>query len=169
MTEFFCQKCGAANPINAIYCKSCRHNLREALHSDILTAFVAEPDNANFDDTLYKRKAYFPREAQLYLKVVDFDDEILCDLSKGWFTLGRKPQEEDSVHIDFSRYDAADTGVSRLHARITRMHAVLLLEDLGTLNGTYVNRERISAIDPCVLCNGDDIHLGNFRLKVEFR
>jgi pSer/pThr/pTyr-binding forkhead associated (FHA) protein len=51
-----------------------------------------------------------------------------------------------------------DTWVSRQHARITWGGAGYLLEDLGTVNGTYVNGDRISG--PRALRSGDILQLG---------
>jgi len=56
------------------------------------------------------------------------------------------------------RLGIRDDGVSRDHARIRRHASALLLEDLGSRNGTYVNGERV--VTPVLLRDGDRIHLG---------
>lgn len=67
--------------------------------------------------------------------------------------IGREPAAE--VFLD-------DVTVSRRHAVITREGRGTVLRDLGSLNGTYVNRRRIEADEP--LENGDEIQIGKFRL-----
>jgi signal transduction histidine kinase len=52
--------------------------------------------------------------------------------------------------------------VSRQHARITRLHGRTFLEDLGSSNGTYVNRLRLR--DKVELCDQDEIQIGPFQL-----
>ena len=64
-------------------------------------------------------------------------------------TIGRHGQCDFQVN---------DTWVSRQHARITWGGAGYLLEDLGTVNGTYVNGDRISG--PRALRSGDILRLG---------
>lgn len=54
-----------------------------------------------------------------------------------------------------------DVTVSRKHATVT-LTSGTVLEDLGSLNGTYVNRRRID--DPEILADGDEVQIGKFRL-----
>jgi hypothetical protein len=51
-----------------------------------------------------------------------------------------------------------DTYVSQLHARVFRRDGQLLVEDLGSTNGTYLNRQRVTA--PAVLRRGDRLQVG---------
>jgi len=54
-----------------------------------------------------------------------------------------------------------DVTVSRKHATFRRQGAEFLVRDVGSLNGTYVNRERIEEI---TLKTGDEVQIGKFRL-----
>lgn len=54
-----------------------------------------------------------------------------------------------------------DVTVSRKHATFRREDEVFLVRDAGSLNGTYVNRERI---DEATLKTGDEVQIGKFRL-----
>jgi pSer/pThr/pTyr-binding forkhead associated (FHA) protein len=54
-----------------------------------------------------------------------------------------------------------DVTVSRKHATFRREGDDFLVHDVGSLNGTYVNRERI---DEAVLKTGDEVQIGKFRL-----
>lgn len=51
-------------------------------------------------------------------------------------------------------------GVSRLHARLDFQHEQVSVTDLGSTNGTYVNRQRLEAHKPCWLKAGDVVNLG---------
>lgn len=55
-----------------------------------------------------------------------------------------------------------DISVSRRHATFTRRGAGYVVADLGSLNGTYVNRDRIDGEIP--LAGGDEVQLGKYRL-----
>jgi diguanylate cyclase (GGDEF)-like protein len=70
-------------------------------------------------------------------------------LKAGKNTLGRNPDN----HIIIS-----DESASRLHAEIYCQDGLAIIYDLGSTNGTYVNRERI--IKPHVLQSGDQIRIG---------
>lgn len=163
-----CPHCSEPNPTVSIHCKNCGYNLRQAERSDEKTAFVGDPTK-KIKELVEDRKAYFPRGANLILRLVDFDKKVTADLSKNIVTLGRTLEEASTLpHIDLSEHEASERGVSRLHARITRLNATLVLEDLAALNGTYVNGERISATKHYVLCDGDEIRLGKFKIQVIF-
>jgi len=73
-------------------------------------------------------------------------------LLEGANIIGRAP--DAAIHCDVS-------GVSRHHARIVVSGGHATLEDLGSTNGTYVRRERITSAG---LADGDEIRLGNASL-----
>jgi pSer/pThr/pTyr-binding forkhead associated (FHA) protein len=54
-----------------------------------------------------------------------------------------------------------DVTVSRRHAEFTRAAQGYLVRDVGSLNGTYVNRERIEEV---LLTDGDEVQIGKYRL-----
>jgi pSer/pThr/pTyr-binding forkhead associated (FHA) protein len=67
-------------------------------------------------------------------------------------TAGRHP--ESDIFLD-------DVTVSRRHAEFIRRDETFAVRDVGSLNGTYLNRERI---DEAVLAGGDEVQIGKFRL-----
>ena len=67
-------------------------------------------------------------------------------------TAGRHP--ESDIFLD-------DVTVSRRHAEFVRDGAGFLVRDVGSLNGTYLNRERIEASS---LTGGDEVQVGKYRL-----
>jgi pSer/pThr/pTyr-binding forkhead associated (FHA) protein len=67
-------------------------------------------------------------------------------------TAGRHPESE--IFLD-------DVTVSRRHAEFRRTPEGFRVLDVGSLNGTYVNRDRI---DDVVLQGGDEVQIGKFRL-----
>jgi len=54
-----------------------------------------------------------------------------------------------------------DVTVSRRHAEFYRRGDRFTVRDVGSLNGTYVNRE---PVDSATLANGDEVQIGKFRL-----
>ncbi len=57
-----------------------------------------------------------------------------------------------------------DGHVSPLHARLFRAGGHLVVEDLGSTNGTYVNRERVES--PTALGSGDHLQVGDIVLEL---
>ena len=67
-------------------------------------------------------------------------------------TSGRHPDSD--IFLD-------DVTVSRRHAEFRREGGDFVVVDVGSLNGTYVNRE---PVDTAMLANGDEVQIGKFRL-----
>jgi pSer/pThr/pTyr-binding forkhead associated (FHA) protein len=61
---------------------------------------------------------------------------------------------------DYSDVTLDDVTVSRNHAEIRRTPEGWHLRDVGSLNGTYVNRERI---EETLLAGGDEVQIGKYR------
>jgi pSer/pThr/pTyr-binding forkhead associated (FHA) protein len=73
-------------------------------------------------------------------------------LSGEKMTIGRSP--ETDVFLD-------DVTVSREHATLVSRGGAWYLDDAGSLNGTYVNRQRV---DSHRLADGDELQIGKFKL-----
>ncbi|MFN0282024.1 MAG: FHA domain-containing protein [Kineosporiaceae bacterium] len=67
-------------------------------------------------------------------------------------TAGRRPDSD--IFLD-------DVTVSRKHAEFLRRDAQFVVRDVGSLNGTYVQRDRI---EEAVLRDGDEVQIGKFRM-----
>ncbi len=148
-----CPECGFVNPEGANYCQKCG-------------AYLAHKE-AGEDPTTMTYKVDETGEYQ----PVDLDEEVeqagaaLVIRSGGGrsgesFTIdtdrlgiGRSPDAE--VFLD-------DVTVSRNHALIVRRKDGLYIDDLGSLNGTYVNRRRIESHR---LEDGDEIQVGKYKLS----
>ena len=73
-------------------------------------------------------------------------------IEKDVTTAGRHP--ESDIFLD-------DITVSRRHAEIRRKDSNFFVHDMGSLNGTYVNRERVENTQ---LAAGDELQIGKFKL-----
>jgi pSer/pThr/pTyr-binding forkhead associated (FHA) protein len=76
-----------------------------------------------------------------------------------WFSLDR-PTTTAGRHPDSDIF-LDDATVSRRHAQFRCVSGEFQVVDIGSLNGTYVNRE---PVDSAVLANGDMVQIGKFRL-----
>src|SRR5690349_20338125 len=73
-------------------------------------------------------------------------------LNRPTTSAGRHPDSD--IFLD-------DVTVSRRHAEFGREGGEFVVVDVGSLNGTYVNRE---PVDTAMLANGDEVQIGKFRL-----
>ena len=92
------------------------------------------------------------------------DDTALLIATRGALSGSRYLLDEDEVTVGRDpRADILldDSTVSRQHAVFRRENGAYTVIDAGSLNGTYVNRQRV---DKATLKNGDEIMIGKFRL-----
>ncbi len=73
-------------------------------------------------------------------------------IDKDVTTAGRHP--ESDIFLD-------DVTVSRRHAEFRRDDGKFFIRDAGSLNGTYVNRQRV---EEAQLVSGDELQIGKFKL-----
>jgi hypothetical protein len=93
--------------------------------------------------------------------------QVLPLAERSEFTLGRISEGQPIMpDIDLSPYQAYASGVSRLHAVIKRDGNKVLLVDLGSSNGTYVNGKRLNPNAEQILKNGDVIALGKLKIQI---
>lgn len=71
--------------------------------------------------------------------------------------------------IDLTPVKAADYGVSRMHAAITRRNNQLLIVDLESMNFTHVNGVRLLPNEVRVLQDGDEIWFAQLRCQIRFQ
>jgi pSer/pThr/pTyr-binding forkhead associated (FHA) protein len=164
----YCSQCGSQNSDNARFCSQCGTPLAPPTEPDVeqvqvpddATATItfgapAKPEadertslnaaDAAAVDALPARSALLvvqrgPGAGSRYL--------LDSDLS----TVGRHP--ESDIFLD-------DITVSRRHVEFRRGDDTFRVHDVGSLNGTYLNGDRV---DDAELQNGDEVRIGKFRL-----
>jgi pSer/pThr/pTyr-binding forkhead associated (FHA) protein len=70
--------------------------------------------------------------------------------------------------IDLTPYGAMAAGVSRKHALLSIHSDTFQIKDLGSVNGTFVNRERLPSRQTTTLCDDVELRFGTLRLRIEF-
>lgn len=83
--------------------------------------------------------------------------------------IGRQPREDDPpVTVDLEGFDGHDLGVSRHHAMIKRIKDNLVLVDLDSINGTFINGERAMPLKRYNIMDGDTVTIGRLTLEIRF-
>jgi hypothetical protein len=149
LSHVYCPECGFQNPESANFCARC----------GVLLA-TDEADNPTQTLSLEDVE----EEGSAALEELGVDGPALVVRSGGGrtgeqftlertqTTIGRTP--DCDIFLD-------DVTVSRRHAMVARGATGFTIEDLGSLNGTYLNRHRIEKAD---LENGDELQIGKYRL-----
>lgn len=79
--------------------------------------------------------------------------------------LGRADRDSGTLpDVDLVPYGGREGGVSRQHCRLLYQHPHWMLEDLGSMNGTFLNGKRLNPYRPTVVQTGDAVRLGLLRM-----
>jgi pSer/pThr/pTyr-binding forkhead associated (FHA) protein len=82
--------------------------------------------------------------------------------------IGREdPISEVFPDLDLTNYGGMEKGVSRKHAVMHRSIDGYTVEDMGSTNGTYINRKRIQPNVPQQVHPGDEVRFGKLALAVK--
>jgi pSer/pThr/pTyr-binding forkhead associated (FHA) protein len=153
MAYVFCNRCGHRNPPESSFCSACGsaldlvidHTITLAKIDPLLDAPGAADDVVVDLDTL-------PSDGGVLIVRTGAQAGETFPLDQLITRLGRHPESE--IVLD-------DITVSRRHADVERIGAGYVVSDAGSLNGTYVNQQRI---DEAPLRQGDELQVGKFRL-----
>jgi pSer/pThr/pTyr-binding forkhead associated (FHA) protein len=152
MADVFCNNCGHRNPLGSNFCSSCGAVLE-----------TQSPENTTI--TFHPTSPTDPTDEDVSVELDEFTEDI------GVLVVKRGPQAGSRFALDTPVTTAGrhpdsdifldDITVSRRHAVIERSEGTYEVRDVGSLNGTYLNRERIEQAE---LSNGDELQIGKFKL-----
>jgi pSer/pThr/pTyr-binding forkhead associated (FHA) protein len=81
------------------------------------------------------------------------------------YVIGRSDSKSSYLpDIDLASYQGLEKGVSRRHAALVRYAGRLHLVDLNSVNGSFINGERLVSDVPYPINRGDEILLGSLTL-----
>ena len=107
-----------------------------------------------------------PLQSWISLHIIE-SGQILPLAERTEVTLGRSAEGQPIVpDVDLSSYNAYANGVSRLHAAIKLVNNRIVVVDLGSSNGTYLNGVRLSPYIETPVSHGDLIYLGKLKIQV---
>lgn len=108
-------------------------------------------------------------QSAVSLCVVD-SGQIIPLENRDEFTLGRSAEGQPILpDIDLAGFRAYEMGVSRLHASIRMDGKQVFAMDLGSVNGSRLNGQKIPPHKPCPLNHGDILTLGKLKLQILLR
>ncbi len=153
MAYVFCNQCGHRNPPEAAFCSSCGGVL-DRLSDHTITLAKIDPllEATGPEDDVVVNLAELPTASASLVVRNGPQAGAALSLEADITRLGRAT--DGDVSLD-------DITVSRRHAEVVRSGSSYLVRDSGSLNGTYVNNQRI---DEAPLVQGDELQIGKFRL-----
>ncbi len=139
-----CKECQMENIEGALFCEECGAKLEE------------KPMNEAGAETGGKLMLATP------------DGNTLDIPSKDEIMIGREdPISEVFPDVDLTGLGGLEKGVSRKHAVIHHAGGDYTVEDMGSTNGTFINRKRIEPHAPEVIKPGDEVRFGKVTLSVK--
>jgi hypothetical protein len=147
----YCPECGFQNPESANYCSKCGALLAKDEGGTETTQTYTPEEIADEDGPLDEIAAEGPA---LVVRSGGGRAGEYFSPQGDRTTIGRSP--DNDIFLD-------DVTVSRKHAVLVESGGELKIEDLGSLNGTFVNRRRIDSATR--LESGDEVQIGKYRLS----
>ena len=148
-----CPACGHRNDIGANFCSSCGERIASRAEdpTEAMPVVGEHPDPVDVDH-LADREGF---DTSTGILVVNDGPKAgsRYALDAEVVTAGRHP--ESDIFLD-------DVTVSRRHAELIKSGGLYTARDVGSLNGTYLNRERIESAE---LRDGDELQIGRFKLQ----
>ncbi|MDP9403112.1 MAG: FHA domain-containing protein [Actinomycetota bacterium] len=152
MDAVFCNRCGHRNPSGSSFCSSCGSALEARTDDTTIVFATSDPAVDAHDDDLSVNMAELPDGTGMLLVKRGPNAGSTFLLESEVTRAGRHPESE--IFLD-------DITVSRRHAEFVRQGPGYAVRDVGSLNGTYLNRERL---DEAPLMHGDEVQIGKFKL-----
>lgn len=161
-TAITCPVCGLVNLPGSVTCSRCLTNWST-------TEITAQLDVKLAVNQLALHSAQTPASAPSTGLILELGKIRLPVAVEGSVIVGRNSQVSDGQarsDVDLTSLGAALHGVSRRHVKFTRENSLIYVTDLGSTNGTLLNGQPILPYARRTLQNGDELQLGQLKLKV---
>ena len=152
MSHIYCPECGFQNPEAANYCSKCGAMLVRDPASEGDTTMTFTPDEGEEGEGPPIAEEITAEGPALVVRSGGGRAGEHFSPKRERTTIGRSP--DCDIFLD-------DVTVSRKHAELLAEDGRFTIRDLGSLNGTYVNRRRIESSP---LSDGDELQIGKYRL-----
>ena len=151
MATVTCPQCGHQNPLSANFCSSCGTDLDRGSDESSTTMTVSVPIESAEEEVQVELDE-LPAGVGMLVVTRGPNSGSRFALDDALVTAGRHP--DSGIFLD-------DITVSRRHAEVRRVGDGYKVADVGSLNGTYLNRERVERAE---LHEGDELQIGTFKL-----
>ena len=164
-----CPVCQAEHPEKTLFCDKCGSYLPEDSQKTTDPIAVGELLWMEREEPPQVPEEEVVSLVGLRLSILDSERDVDLPLTKEVIIGRLDPASDCFPEIDLTSDGGLKKGVSRRHAKISRRGNEVFIEDLGSMNGTFLNRKKLTPYLPQVLKNGDELQLGGLILQVGFR
>jgi hypothetical protein len=170
--ENTCPVCKTRNELEALICENCGVMLTEPLHEgqrDTNTTDMQALTPEMIREWLLNntKEAVVPDSGIAFY--VDGHSMPAYIDPNGEFVLGRKVGDTSDLLLDLGPFAGYSLGVSRRHITVRRTREGYEILDLGSVNGTWLDEERLIPHRAYPLPSGSHLRLGRMRLLVLYR
>ncbi|UCG23407.1 MAG: zinc ribbon domain-containing protein [Chloroflexota bacterium] len=151
-----CPNCGQQAVPGGTFCDNCGARLQVADAAPTGATMDISSEPALEEPPQAKATPVMPR-----LVVQPSNTTLQFPANKNQFIVGREdPISSHFPDIELGAYGGDEGGVSRQHVRITRQGEQFLIEDLESVNYTFVNKQKLEPGSPRLLQDGDEVRFG---------
>jgi len=142
-----CEACGHSNDAGSRFCSSCGRplNFVEEVNTEVLETLEADSHGIDLENPVSGTALIVASGHQAGTRYVITSEVV---------RVGRHPDSD--IFLD-------DITVSRHHVELAANATGYSIKDVGSLNGTYLNGERLEDSEAS-LTNGDELQIGKFKL-----
>ncbi len=165
-TWIACPNCNTKNKANEIFCYACGHLMDSGQGFNSTRSFsdadmqMMPPEHYGRDSLLILQM----RDSGAYFKIrpQNYTHELVIGRSSS--NTAMKPD------VDLMQENADEFGVSRLHIAIQYVmeNNTLIVFDLGSANGSFINGQKLHPSEKRILRNGDELRIGRMIVRVSY-
>jgi hypothetical protein len=163
-----CQSCKAENPAGTLICIKCGNSLLDNRASLFRppTGLLA-PDAQIFEPRIRNRHEGKLTRNDIAVYVADVEEPLIVPISRD-LVMGRfgGVDTDAPAAIDLAPFNAIECGVSRRHALLRRLGPDVVIIDLESTNGTWLNSVRLKPHEPITIRSGDRLLLARMMLQI---
>jgi hypothetical protein len=158
-----CPNCKHENEGTPLTCANCNRPLVETGGDETVVQRLPL-DMGGFSVKSGWGTSTFEPESQVIIHIQEASQPIIAEVGKE-LRLGR---QNIPTGLDLTNFGGIEKGVSRIHAALRRGDGLLLLVDLDSTNGTFLNDQLLIPNQPRLLRSGDKIRLGQLTMHIYF-
>lgn len=165
-TWISCPNCNTKNKANEIFCYACGHLIDSGQGFNSTRSF-ADATTESFSPEFFGKDSLLilrMRESGAFFKLrpQNYTHELVIGRSSSNTAM--------TPDIDLTQENADEYGVSRLHLAIQYImeNSTLMVFDLGSANGSFINGQKLHPSEKRILRNGDELRLGHLVIRAEY-
>ena len=165
-----CSECGSSQYPGTIFCNECGKlltNAKSSQRTDVLP--FAQLSGQPLPIAVDTLKLKPPEKPKTLMFLIPSSRRRVELQIQHQIRIGRADHEANIIpELDLTQDQGIEYGISRLHATIQLVKQGVLITDLGSTNGTFLNKARLSGQQPYLLKSGDEIKFGDLLVHIFF-